>query len=146
MSESFYEKAILIVRDGLIRAADQRCLDLFEADQTVLCAKDQVKERLLIGSTYKMNQLLVSQSWVSEKILELRVRKHAFDFGMYLDQERELNDVLVFAVANAISQELDFLIESWSLRQPEEHFDMLFNIAAERQKAALAGEVTSSVA
>jgi len=139
MPESFYEKAFSIVHEALVRASDNRGLDLFEADQTILSARYHVKERLLVGPSYKTSLFLATSALVSEKILDFRVRKHAFELGMWLDQEGELNDVVVFAVTNAIVEELDFLVEGWALRYPGEYYDVLYGIGRERQRDVVLG-------
>ncbi|MBW6431831.1 hypothetical protein K0A96_01440 [Patescibacteria group bacterium] len=126
-----FEGALEIVHEGLLKAAMKSDLDLYDADQMFISAKDQAIERL---PAFKLDLILSSRRGVSERISDLRSRKHEYELGFWLEKHG-LVDGLTAVVARAIIDEFDFQLERLQVTHPTEHHDALFDVARRRQAA-----------
>lgn len=128
-----FEGALEIVHEGLLGAAMKANLDLYDADQMFISAKDQAIERL---PAFKLDLILGAHHAISERISDLRSRKHEYELGFWLEQHG-LVDGLTAIVGRAILDEFDFQLERLQVIHPSKHHDAVFEVARRRQAEIL---------
>jgi hypothetical protein len=133
LPKTMFEGALEIVHEGLLRAAMKYDLDLYGADQMFISAKDQAIERL---PAFKLDLILSAQRGISERISDLRSRKHEYELGFWLEKHGFV-DGLTVIVGRAILDEFDFQLERLQATHPSEHYDAVFEVARRRQAKIL---------
>lgn len=124
-----FEGVLEIVHEGLLKAAMKANLDLYDADQMFISAKDQAIERL---PAFKLELILREQHSISERISDLRSCKHEYELGRWIEQHG-LFDGLTAIVGRSILGEFDFQLERLQANRPSEYYDAVFDVARRRQ-------------